>query len=149
MATTTVKAQDVIDEARTWIGTPFMHQGRMKGKGVDCVGLLIGVAHALGLSDFDFRAYGRIPVPEQMKRLLEMNLIQVDLSQIRCADVLWLKLGQPRHIALFTEKGTIIHVNERIGKSTPRGLAGRCVEHILDQVWRQRIVAVYRIPGVE
>ncbi len=35
---------DVVRTARTWLGTPYHHQGRLKGVGVDCAGLLIGVA---------------------------------------------------------------------------------------------------------
>ena len=35
---------DVVKEARTWIGTPFVHQGRTKGLACDCLGLMIGVA---------------------------------------------------------------------------------------------------------
>ena len=33
----------VIAEARTWIGTPYQHKGRVKGVGVDCGGLLYQV----------------------------------------------------------------------------------------------------------
>lgn len=32
-----------IDEARTWIDTPYQHKGRVKGVGVDCGGLLYQV----------------------------------------------------------------------------------------------------------
>jgi len=28
--------QSLIDEARTWLGTPYHHQPRVKGVGVDC-----------------------------------------------------------------------------------------------------------------
>lgn len=33
----------VIAEAKTWIGTPYQHRGRVKGVGVDCGGLLYQV----------------------------------------------------------------------------------------------------------
>jgi len=39
----------VVAEARTWLGTPFHHLARVKGAGVDCAQLLIGVYHACGL----------------------------------------------------------------------------------------------------
>ena len=38
---------DVVRMARTWLGTPYHHQGRVKGAGVDCGGLVIGVARFL------------------------------------------------------------------------------------------------------
>lgn len=39
----------VIAEARGWIGTPFHHRQRTRGRGVDCVNLLIAVYAAVGL----------------------------------------------------------------------------------------------------
>lgn len=39
----------VVAEAQTWLGTPFHHLARVKGAGVDCAQLLIGVYHACGL----------------------------------------------------------------------------------------------------
>jgi len=33
----------VVKEARTWLGTPYQHRGRVKGVGVDCGGLLYQV----------------------------------------------------------------------------------------------------------
>lgn len=34
---------DVLAVARTWIGTPYRHQGSMKGVGCDCLGLISGI----------------------------------------------------------------------------------------------------------
>ncbi len=39
----------VINEARSWIGTPYLHQGRAKGIGVDCAMLLLEVFESAGL----------------------------------------------------------------------------------------------------
>jgi NlpC/P60 family putative phage cell wall peptidase len=38
----------IVAEARTWIGTPFHHQGRVKGAGVDCLMLLAEVFERAG-----------------------------------------------------------------------------------------------------
>lgn len=38
----------VIAEARRWIGTPYHHQGRVLGVGVDCATLLCEVYEAVG-----------------------------------------------------------------------------------------------------
>jgi NlpC/P60 family putative phage cell wall peptidase len=48
----------VVAEARSWIGTPYHHRGRIKGVGVDCAQLLIGVYAAVGLiGDFETGEY--------------------------------------------------------------------------------------------
>jgi NlpC/P60 family putative phage cell wall peptidase len=39
----------VVAEARSWLGTPYHHGARVKGAGVDCAQLLIGVFSAVGL----------------------------------------------------------------------------------------------------
>lgn len=35
--------------ARTWLGTPYHHHARVKGVGVDCAQLMLGIAEELGL----------------------------------------------------------------------------------------------------
>ena len=39
----------VVQEAMSWIGTPYHHHGRIKGVGVDCAMLPAEVYHACGL----------------------------------------------------------------------------------------------------
>jgi cell wall-associated NlpC family hydrolase len=40
--------QDAVNEALTWLGTPYHHHGRVKGVGVDCGQILIAVYSAVG-----------------------------------------------------------------------------------------------------
>lgn len=40
---------DVVDEAMTWLRTPFHHAGRIKGVGVDCAMLPLEVYSKVGL----------------------------------------------------------------------------------------------------
>jgi len=47
-----VTKQQIILQARTWLGTKYHHQGRLKKSkagagGVDCIGLIIGVIDEL------------------------------------------------------------------------------------------------------
>lgn len=34
---------DLVMEARSWIGTPYVHQSAVKGAGCDCLGLIRGI----------------------------------------------------------------------------------------------------------
>lgn len=43
--------QRIVDAARGWVGTPYHHRARIKGAGVDCAQLLIGVFAEAGLID--------------------------------------------------------------------------------------------------
>lgn len=40
----------VADAARSWLGTPYRHHGRIKGVGVDCAQLLAAVGEEAGLT---------------------------------------------------------------------------------------------------
>ena len=46
-----VPREAIVAEARTWLGVPWRHQGWRRTTGCDCVGLVRGVGHALGLID--------------------------------------------------------------------------------------------------
>lgn len=127
---------DVIKEARTWVGTPFKHQGRVKGVGADCVGIIIGVTRDLGLSNFDTKNYSRYPDIQMMGSLLREHLEEIPVENAQPGDVLWIKVkGSPQHLAMKTDKG-IIHAHMGVGK---------CVEVILDKATERLIVGAFRI----
>lgn len=46
-----IDRQCIIDEARSWLGTPYQHQTSTKGAGSDCLGLIRGVWRALYLDE--------------------------------------------------------------------------------------------------
>lgn len=51
--------EQIVASARSIIGTPYVHQGRVKGVGVDCVGTILIVAKELNLTQFEISGYGR------------------------------------------------------------------------------------------
>lgn len=54
----TTDQKRIVDEARSWIGTPFYPHGRTKGVGVDCVQLAREVYTACGMVDpTEFESY--------------------------------------------------------------------------------------------
>ncbi len=57
-----VTGQNIVDVAKTYIGTPFHHLGRIKDVGIDCVGIIICVAKELNIPLIiypEFEKYGR------------------------------------------------------------------------------------------
>ena len=99
---TMVTKAEIVAKAREYVGTPFHHQARMKGVGVDCVGLLFGVGRDLGLAWRDVGAYPDVPDPTTMRRLIgeQMNEIPVEgiepktMNYAELADALQKRLGQ-------------------------------------------------------
>ena len=133
----------IVAAGRSWLDTPFVHEARLKGVGVDCAGVIIGVAREVGLSDYDISGYGRVPEPARMRGELDANMDRITLAEILPGDVLWCRIERdPQHLALITEiepEVKILHSYQSVG---------RCVEHRLDEAWRRRIVAVFRFRGL-
>jgi cell wall-associated NlpC family hydrolase len=148
-----VSRETVVACARSWIGTRFQHQGRVKATahhrgGVDCLGLLMGVAETLALPDkhagllidHDQRCYPHYPNGQEMMCCLINTLYPIDINDLDSGDVgLFLIDGNPQHLALFTGKDRMIHAY------APAHLV---VEQAVDAVWQTRLVACFRLPGI-
>lgn len=133
-----MSAQDVIDAARSCLGTRFQHQGRQPGVGLDCAGVVICAYRAAGLVAWDESGYSRLPNPELMREVIARTLVPVT-DAWRPADMLFMRFGgEPQHVGLWTGQ-TVIHSYLQMRK---------VVEHRIDARWRARIVAVYRHPGL-
>ena len=58
--TETEQRKRVVEEARTWLNTPYHHHADVKGAGVDCAMILVRIYCDLGiLPPFDPRPYPR------------------------------------------------------------------------------------------
>lgn len=134
-----IRPNDVIDEARSWVGTRFHHGGRVKGVGVDCVGLVVCVAAALGIKPHDRAAYPLRPNGE-LKPFMERFMVRVGSSVDDAAlpDVLLMAFDKEPHHLAFYAGATIIHAYAQ---------ARKCVEQPMHDYWRARTVGVYRWSG--
>lgn len=144
-------AQDVVDKARFWIGTPYRNQGRARGAETDCVGILIGVGAELGYdTSHEPKDYGIVP---DSKKFLDRirryaNFVSYHVEDARPGDLLlitWREqpIGLPHHAAICAEHrgyATMIHAHS---------IAGKCVEHRLTSEWASRVRAVYRLKRQE
>lgn len=139
--TVSVTRQDIVDCARTWIGTPFHHQGRAKGAGVDCAGLVIGVAHELGLSDFDVTGYAHQPDEAMFRRVLDAQMDRVAREDLLPGDVLTFAYEREQHLAILTTAApaAIVHAWAK---------ARRVVEHGLDDAFSARLRGCWRFRGL-
>lgn len=101
---------EIIAEARKWDGVRWRHQGRTRLQGIDCVGLIVLVAQALGISDWDITTYGRRSMDHGLKKHFyhHMEVIK-NLSDAGPGDVVLMKeLAFPTHVGILGH-GTLIH----------------------------------------
>ena len=144
MDETIVTVDQVVAEARTYLGVRWHHQGRTR-VGIDCAGVLVNVAHTLKLSSFDTTDYGRYPTGELTQYLREHCIEQPPGTEPAPGLVAEMAFeADPHHVALvvpyFAGGLALLHAVSQF----PR----KVVEHRLDDLWRRRIVRLYRLPGV-
>lgn len=131
--------EDIVAIARGYVGTPFRHQGRIPGIGLDCAGVVVCVAKELGLEgDFQEVPYGRYPHGATLQGICDEHMDRVSLFGL--GDVLLMAWeAEPQHLAIASDIG-IIHSYAK---------AKGVVEHVLDPQWRLRIRGAYRFRGVQ
>ncbi len=100
--------EDVVRVARTWLRTPFHHQARVRGHGVDCGNLVAEVGAELGLMSSlepgELR-YSRRPNPNQMRAVIAKYLDPVEGREPLPGDVVWMGWqgpGVPMHLGILT-----------------------------------------------
>lgn len=138
---------DIVAQARRWIGTPYRHQASVLGVGCDCLGLLRGVWRALlGEEPEAVPPYaagwaaggaGTEPLVEAARR----HLVEAQGS-VRAGDVLLFRFrpGLPaRHCAIATGPAAMVHAHD-----------GAAVAEVAIRPWWERHRShLFRFPGLE
>lgn len=100
-----------VAELLSFVGTPYRHQGRVPGEGMDCVAPLIVAARKFGivLPDFDVNGYERDP-NGSLQPLLDQHLRRKPRESLALGDVVLngFRAKSPQHIAII--------VGERYGE---------------------------------
>ena len=145
MASTHISRPQIVAAARSWLGTPYHHQGRAKGAGVDCIGLIIGVAKGLGVSQFDTLSYGRLPSGAALREGLQAHAHAAQGAWLPGQIVLLRFDAEPAHLGILGDYPgsanglSLIHAYSHSGCVT---------EHRLADVWRARVVQRFEFPGL-
>lgn len=139
-------AIDIVEAARSWIGTPYQHQASLKGIGCDCLGLLRGVWRDLrGDEPEDMPPYtpdwAEASGTETLRDALARHLMPVALAGIAPGDVALLRMARhapAKHcgiIAMRDGAPTLIHACQN-----------RSVrEEAFALFWRARLAYAFRI----
>lgn len=135
-------SDDILAAARSCLQTPFVHQGRIPGMALDCAGLVIAVAQAIGAECVDQDGYSRSPSHGLLECALDEQpcLERIPAAERQPGDVLLIRFsGDPQHLAIHTGEN-IIHSYAAVGL---------VCEHRLSSDWAARIVCAYRFKDME
>lgn len=136
----------VVHAARSWIGTPYHHRASLKGAGVDCIGLVLGVWRELFGSEPEvLPAYSgdwaEATGQEAMLAAAHRHFDAVPLKHIKPGDILVFRLRAEtiaKHTAILSEPGRMIHAQEGVPVS----------EVTISPWWRRRIAGAFAFPNV-
>jgi len=143
-----MSGQRVVEAARGWIGTPYVHQAAVRGAGTDCLGLVRGVwrevvggepeAVPAYTPDWD-EAAGREVLWAAAARLMR----EKPVGEAAAGDVLLFRMragAVAKHLAIQGEVGpraTFIHAMS----------GARVVESPFSAPWARRVVARFVLPA--
>lgn len=128
---------DVIELARECIGTPFKHQGRKVGVGLDCAGVLVHVLNGLGLPYHDDKGYPRRPFDGMLEKILhaEPSLMAVKKTERQPGDLWVCRIKKaPQHLMIYTGQ-TVIHAYSDTGRVVEQSASA----------WLPTVTHVFRI----
>lgn len=135
----------ILASARGWIGTPYRHQGALKGVGCDCLGLLTGVwREVTGAEPGPTPPYtpdwaearGRETLAEGARR----HLVEIEPGAAGAGDVVlfrWRAHLPAKHAAILSGADCMIHAQE-----------GAAVAEVpLSDWWKRRMAFAFEFPS--
>lgn len=130
----------LVTAARKYLGVPFRHRGRT-ARHLDCVGLIVRAYADLGRDiRHDKTHYGREPHADGLRDQLQLEF-GPPAPDMRVGDVALIAYNTivPHHVGIIGDYKyggfSLIHAD---------GMAGKVVEHRLDDGWRKLIIETYR-----
>lgn len=140
--------EEIVNEARQWIGCKWIHQACVRGVACDCVGLVRGVHEQLTgdafVGDYDYPATWHLfKEDEKLCQECRKYLTEIPVAAAGAGDILLFGF-RPRfpahHLAILTGDGTIIHSYMDVGK---------VVETAYNEEWRNMARFAFRYREAE
>lgn len=135
---------DVVQEAMTWLDTPFHDQARVKGVGVDCAQMVAGIGEELGFIPKGTVIQNYSPewhLHNREEKLLE----QVEsygciekTGALEPGDLLCFQFGRATsHLGIYIGDQKFIHARKDVHKVVVNSLSGD---------WLERLTKTYSFP---
>jgi NlpC/P60 family putative phage cell wall peptidase len=136
--------EDIVRVARSWIGTPYHHQGSVRGIGADCLGLVRGVWREIYGYEAEApppysRDWAEAGGAETMLAAAARHLVAIAPATAAAGDVVIFRLRPgaiAKHAAILSSEKTMIHAME----------GGAACEAPLNAWWRRRIAGAFAFP---
>ena len=134
-----IDAEKLIDYARTWLNTPWVHNQCCLGHGVDCIRFVMECYSHFGAYPGEYDNYSSQPRKNSLVDYLSglpSTFLVDEKEKVAAGQLLVLKVKKiPHHVAIATSEGTMIHADSS-------SYVNRVVEQDLGR-WESRIAVRY------
>jgi NlpC/P60 family putative phage cell wall peptidase len=138
---------DVVAVARSWIGTPYVHQAHARGAGADCLGLIRGIWREIrgeepGVVPPYTPDWGEAGGRELLREAARTWLVPKPLGAEEVGDVLLFRMRDgavAKHLGVQSATGAAARFIHAYG-------GGSVVESPLSRPWARRIAARFAFP---
>lgn len=146
---TTFTRADIVAAARGWIGTPFHHQARLLGVGVDCIQHVIAVAEQLGSvpQGFNIEPYARLPHAGRLMALAREHMVELPADHgLQIGNIVVVAIErEPQHFGVI---GDYRHGGLSMIHAAANARPPRVIEHRYMPSTAMKFVAAFDLPGV-
>ena len=136
----------VVTIARSWIGTPYIHQASLKGAGCDCLGLLRGIFRELRGQEPETPPpyspdWAEATGAETLYSAMLRHLTEIAPADLSPGDIALFRMssrGPAKHCGIVAMKGevfTLIHSRQN----------KRVSEEVFTSFWRRKLAFAFRI----
>lgn len=137
--------EQIVAEARAWIGTPYRHQASLRGVGCDCLGLVRGVWRALYKEEPEATPayapdWAEASGEEKLAAAARRHLIEIAPTDAEPGDVLlfrWRQHLPAKHAAILSAPDRMIHAYD----------GAAVAEVYFAPFWRRRLAFAFRLPA--
>ena len=136
-------AEAVAEEATAWLGTPYRHQGSLRGVGADCLGLVRGIWRAIHKAEPEIPPrytpdWAETGHEDRLADAAARHLVPVGRAPKTgdCILFRWRPDSMAKHLGIMVSDDHFIHAYSGVGT----------VRSPLVPQWRRKISGVYRFP---
>jgi NlpC/P60 family putative phage cell wall peptidase len=139
-------ADEIIRIARSWIGTPYVHQASVKGAGCDCLGLLRGVWRELRGDEPETPPpyspdWAEASGAETLYAALARHMDEIAPRDVRPGDVALFRMAQrgpAKHCGIIATQGGALSLIHARGNK-------RVSEELFTPSWKRKCAFAFRI----
>lgn len=135
----------IVNVARKWLNTPFHPQGRLKGIGCDCVGLIVGIASELNIKskqggyiqEYDMQDYDYKNDSSVLVHTINLHLEKT--NEMTTGDIIIFEFDESHfHLGLLSYISTT-----RVQLIHSCYTCQKVVEHRMPFKWRKNTHSIY------